>query len=227
MSGQDRTTRRLRARYKKLFSELRYLYADLEYHKEEHEYRKQEFYDAFADWCEDHGFDCSRKQTRETFEKKQVDPYDQKVTEKELKEIEEEIYNDLEDLEETDAEKDLKSLYKKIAIKTHPDKLSAEEEQSIKDRKNHLFMEAKKAFDEKNFFKLSQIAEELGVDMPPPSRQQLVWLREEKKRIEKIIENIDKTYEWICGEENPMLPVEVLYQQYADAIGCVKLEKEG
>ena len=88
-------------------------------------------------------------------------------------------------------------------------------------------MEAKKAFDEKNFFKLSQIAEELGVDMPPPSRQQLVWLREEKKRIEKIIENIDKTYEWICGEENPMLPVEVLYQQYADASGCVKLEKEG
>lgn len=227
MSGNDRTTRRLQAKYKKLIGQLRYLYTDLDYHKEEHEFRKQEFHEAFFDWCEQHSYDCSTLKTQKTFEEKQVDVYDQEVTEKELKEIEDEIYNDPEELTEDpdDAEKALKLLYKKIATKTHPDKLMAEEEQSRR-KKQALFMEAKKAYDERNYFRLSQIAEQLGVDMPPASKQQLMWMREEKKKIEKIIENIEKTYEWLCGEENPMLPREVLYQQYADIIGCVKLEKE-
>jgi hypothetical protein len=229
VSGKDRTVRRLRAKHKKLLGELRYLYTDLEYHEEEHGYRKQEFQDSFKEWCGENGYDCFTSQARKTFEEKQVDPYKQEVTEKELKEIQEEVYNDPEELSEDpdDAEKELKALYKKIATKTHPDKLLRETEDSIKKRKQRLFMEAKQAYDNKNFFRLSQIAEELGVDMPPPSKQQLVWMREEKKRVEKIIESIAKTYEWICCEEGLEMPIEILYQQYADIIGCVKLEKEG
>jgi len=230
MSGKDRTNRRLRAKHKKLIGELRFLYTDLEYHKEEHEYRKEEFNESFKDWCDEHGFDCSRPETRETFNEKQTDPYKQEVTEKELKEIEKDVYNDPEELSEDtdDAEKDLKTLYKKIATKTHPDKLTNEEEQSIKERKRKLFMDAKRALDDQNFFKLSQIAEELGVELPPPSKQQLMWMSEEKKRIEKIIYNIEQTYEWVCGEPpNPNMTPEMLYRQYADVIGCVKLEKEG
>ena len=227
MSGKDRTSRRLQAKYKKLIGELRYLYTDLDYHTEEHGYRKEEFQEDFADWCEEQGYDCSRPVSQKAFRDKSKDPYKERVTDKELQQIEEEVYNDPEDLSEDpeDAEKDLKALYKKIAVKTHPDKLTQEEE-SAKDRKQRLFMEAKKAYDEKNFFRLSQIAEELGVEMPPPSKQQLLWMREEKKRVEKVIESIVKTYEWICGEEKPMMPKDMLYQQYADIIGCVKLEKE-
>ena len=230
MSGNDRINRRLRAKHKKLIGELRYLYTDLEYHKEEHQFRKEDFNDSFRNWCEEYGFDCSRPSTQETFNEKQSDPYKQKVTKKELKEIKEEVYNDPEELSEDpeDAEKDLKTLYKKIATKTHPDKLTSEEEESIKERKRKLFMEAKEALDEQNFFKLSQIAEELGVELPPPSKQQLVWMKEEKKRIEKIIHNIEQTYEWVSGEpHNPNMTLEMLYRQYADVIGCVKLEKEG
>ena len=230
MSGKDRTNRRLLAKYKKLIGELRYLYTNLDYHKEEHGYRKEDFNDTFRDWCEEFGYDCSSLKTRETFEEKQVDPYKQKVTKKELEEIQEKVYNDPEELSEDseDAEKDLKALYKKIATKTHPDKLTFEEEESIKEKKRQLFMEAKQAFDEQNFFRLSQIAEQLGVELPPPSKQQLVWMSEEKKRIEKIISNIEQTYEWVCGEpENPNMTLEMLYRQYAETIGCVKLEKEG
>ena len=188
MSEKDRANRRLLAKHKKLISQLRHLYVDLDYHKEEHEFRRQEFQESFMDWCDENGFDCSTLKTRETFEKKQTDPYKQEVTEKELKEIEEEVYNDPEELSEDsdDAERDLKALYKKIATKTHPDKLT-QEEQATKERKRQLFMEAKAAFDDGNFFKLSQIAQELGVDMPPASKQQLVWRREEKKLVEKSL----------------------------------------
>ena len=230
MSGKDRTNRRLRAKHKKLIGELRYLYTNLEYHKEEHQFRKEEFYEAFEDWCDEFGFDCSRPESNEAFNEKQTDPYKQKVTKKELKEIEEDVYNDPEESSEDseDAEKDLKALYKKIATKTHPDKLTNEEEESIRERKRKLFMEAKEALDDQNFFKLSQIAEELGVELPAPSKQQLMWMREEKKRVEKIIHSIEQTYEWVCGEpHNPNMTPEMLYRQYADVIGCVKLEKEG
>ena len=228
MSGRDRATRRLRAKYKKLIGELRYLYTDFEYYKEEHQYRKEDFHEDFASWCEEMGYDCTRPETRQKYEEKQIDPYSQKVNKKELQEIQKEVYNDDSDESEDpdDAYKDLKSLYKKIAVETHPDKLTRAEK-AARERKERLFIEAKKAYDENNFFRLSQIAEELGLDLPPPSKQQLVWMREEKKKIEKIIASISTTYEWVCGEENPLMPKDVMYQKYADAIGCVKLKKEG
>ena len=226
MSGKDRATRRLRAKYKKLIGELKYLYTDLEYHKEEHQYRKEEFHEDFAMWCEQNGYDCSRPEVRKTFEEKQVDPYNQKVSKEEAEQILEEILDELGEEELDDSDKDLKTLYKKVATKTHPDKI-LQDEQEAREKKQRLFIEAKEAYDNQDFFRLSQIAEELGVEPPPPSKQQLMWMREEKKKIEKIIEGIAKTYEWVCGEENPILPRDVMYQKYASTIGCVKLQKEG
>ena len=78
MSGKDRTNRRLRVKHKKLIGELRYLYTDLEYHTEEHEFRKEEFNESFRDWCDEFGFDCSRPETRETFNEKKVQNWESK-----------------------------------------------------------------------------------------------------------------------------------------------------
>lgn len=227
MSKDKRSHRRLQAKYKRLINELGFLYSDLDYHAEEHEYRKKEFNDEFFKFCEENGYDCSRRETFETFEKKQTDVYNQKVTKQEAKEIKEEVEQDLGDeTTPSDSQKDIKTLYRKIAIETHPDKISESELEAIKKKKNKLFREAKAAMDDKNFFKLTQIASELGVELPEPTKQQLVWMEEEKKKIQKTLSGIQKTYEWVCAEESPPQPKEIMFQQYAETIGCVKLQKE-
>ena len=121
-----------------------------------------------------------------------------------------------------DASKDLKALYKKIATQTHPDKLINEEIEAVKQRKNKLFLEAKAALENKDFFRLSQIAEELGLDLPEPTRQQLVWMRKEKKKIEKVRKSIAETFEWVYGETEDEAARTNIFHRYVQIIGCVK-----
>lgn len=229
MAGRDRASRQIRSKYRRLLRELKYLYSELEYYTEEHEIRKGEFQEDFLVFCEEYGYDCSTRKTLEKYQEKQFDPYRSAVGEEEAKLIEEEVYNDPSDesIDPSDAEKDLKTLYKKIATCTHPDKLTKEELEATKLKKKQLFMEAKKALENKDFYRLSQIAEELGLELPEPTRQQLVWMRKEKAKIEKIIQGISGTFEWVYGEDNPSMPKINLFYRYVDIIGCVKLQKEG
>ena len=205
-------------------AELEFLYSKLEYVTEEHALRKEEFQEDFLEFCELYGYDCSTQKTRDTYQEKQFDPYRADLSSLECDEIE----KDLEEYDEVseDGSKDLKNLYKKIAVQTHPDKLVSEKQESIKNRKRKLFIEAKKALEDSNFYKMAQIAKELGVELPKPTHQQLVWMRSEKKKIEKIINGIGKTFEWIYAENNPEVPKINLFYRYAEIIGCVKLQKE-
>lgn len=222
--SDSREKRRLSAKYKKLLNQLRYIYSDLEYHKEEHGYRKQDFQEAFNAFCKERGYDCSQRSSIEKFQEKQVDVYKAEVTDKEKEKIKEETDAEIQEEESPDdPEREIKALYRKIAVQTHPDKISDAEALSIKEKKKRLFIEAKEAMDSRNFFRLSQIAEELGVELPPPSKQQLVWLREEKKRIEKIIAGICSTYEWAAmAEEGIGRPKEQLFEEYATILGCAR-----
>jgi len=227
MAGRDRESGRIKSRYRKLLRELKYLYSELEYYTEEHEYRKQEFNDDFLEFCEDYGYDCNTRKAHENFIKKQIDPYRASITDDETSEIEKELPLDTENTDTDDPEKELKRLYKKIATQTHPDKLTKEEVEATKDRKHELFLNARRALENKDFYQLVLIAEELGIDLPAPTRQQLVWMRKEKKKIEKIMEEIRQTFEWIYGEEDVAVPRINLFYRYVELLGCVKLEKEG
>jgi len=224
MSGDVRASRRLKHKYKRLFTKLEYLYSELDYHKEEHGYRKQEFQEAFLEFCDDHGYDCSTRKVIETYEQKQTDPYKVRLDDQEQQEIIEDLFDEP---DEDDSERDLKNLYKKIAVQTHPDKLMFEEIEAIKEKKKRLFLEAKEALEQENFYRMSQIASELGLELPEPNDQQLKWMRTEKKKIEKVLEGITQTFEWVYGEENQSAPKINLFYRYVDIIGCVKLEKEG
>ena len=224
MSGDVKASRRLKSKYKRLLTELEYLYTKLDYITEEHAIRKEEFQEDFVEFCEEHGYDCTTKKTQETYEEKQIDPYVVNLDDQELDEIQDDLEEDPEDL--GDESKDLKNLYRKIATQTHPDKLIAEKQESIKEKKKRLFLEAKKALEDSNFFKMAKIAKELDVELPEPTRQQLVWMRSEKKKIEKTIDSVQRTFEWIYGDEHPEVPKVNLFYRYAEIIGCVKLQKE-
>tara|TARA_Y100001938_G_C8096092_1_gene438241 strand:+ start:2184 stop:2861 length:678 start_codon:yes stop_codon:yes gene_type:complete len=222
MSGDVKASRRLKSKYKRLLTELEYLYTKLDYVTEEHELRKQEFQEDFLEFCEEYDYDCNTQKTQETYQEKQVDPYIVDLTEQEISEIEEDLEND--DLD--DSARDLKNLYRKIAVQTHPDKLLAEKQESVKEKKKRLFLEAKQALEDSNFFKMAQIAKELDVELPEPTNQQLVWMRSEKKKIEKTIDGVKQTFEWVYGNEGPTVSKVNLFSRYAEIIGCVKLQKE-
>tara|TARA_E500000331_G_C17259773_1_gene714703 strand:- start:2437 stop:3120 length:684 start_codon:yes stop_codon:yes gene_type:complete len=224
MPADVKSSRRLNAKHKRLLTELQYLYSQLDYITEEHSLRKEEFQEDFLDFCEEYGYDCTTPKSQETYQEKSVDPYVVDLNDQEIDEIEEDLEEDLE--ESDDGTRDLKNLYRKIAVQTHPDKLLSEKKEEIKDKKKRLFMEAKRALEDGNFFKMAQIAKELDVDLPPPTHQQLVWMRSEKKKIEKAVEGVKQTFEWIYGEEKPPVPKINLFYRYAEIIGCVKLEKE-
>ena len=227
MARRDRESRQVKAKYRKLLRELRYLYSELEYHTEEHEHRKREFAEDLQLFCEEFGYDCTTLNTAEQYEKKQVDPYAQNITSEENDEIKSAVEEGLEDAppDPDDAEKDLKTLYKKIATQTHPDKLINEQIEAARKRKQRLFMEAREALESKDYYKLSQIAEELGIELPEPTRQQLVWMRKEKKKIEKTVEAITKTYEWVYGEAEAADARNNIFHSYVDVIGCVKTKE--
>jgi leucyl aminopeptidase len=224
MSADVKASRRLKSKYKRLLTELEYLYSKLDYVTEEHAHRKEEFQEDFLEFCEEHGYDCTSQKTRDTYQKKQVDPYIVDLNDADFAEIEDELQEDLE--HSGDGTKDLKNLYRKIATQTHPDKLLKEKQESAKERKKRLFLEAKEALEQNNFFKMAQIAKELDVELPEPTHQHLVWMRQEKTKIEKTISGVKETFEWAYGEDSPQIPKVNLFYRYAKIIGCVKLEKE-
>lgn len=224
MPGGTRANRRLKAKYKRLLTELEYLYSELEFHQEEHTVRKEEFQEEFLEFCEEHGYDCTTRKTHEAYEQQQFDPYKVHLSEDEERSLSDDLFDN--DLDPQESEKDLKNLYKKIATKTHPDKLLYEDIEGAKERKKKMFLEAQSALQEENYYKMLQLAKELGIELPEPNEQQVMWMRAEKKKIEKIISGITQTFEWVYGEENPSMPKVNLFYRYVDIIGCVKLQKE-
>ena len=224
MTRRDRESRQVKAKYRKLLRELRYLYSELDYYAEEHGHRKKEFAEDLEFFCEEFDYDCTTLKTAEEYQKKQVDPYRQEVTSEESDEIQDDVEQGTEDepADPDDAEKDLKTLYRKIATQTHPDKLINEEVEAARERKKRLFLEAREALENKDYYKLSQVADELGIELPRPTRQQLVWMRKEKKKIEKTIKSITETYEWVYGEAEAADARNNIFHSYVKVIGCVK-----
>ena len=48
----------------------------------------------------------------------------------------------------------------------------------------------------KNWYELSQIALELGIELPEPTKKHLKWLEDEITRIKERIAHITATYAW-------------------------------
>ena len=92
-------------------------------------------------------------------------------------------------------------LFKKIAIALHPDKVSS------LDISPFLAMEmiesfkiAKKAYEERRYFVLIEIAEQYGIYPPDNYSRQSKWFRRESERVEGLIRNQKNTYNYIFSE---------------------------
>ena len=198
-----RKNRRLQRKYKNLILELKYLYSELEFHEEELEGASVSFQEALTMYCEEHKIDlfagaAPKPQIPNTSDSLEI-------LESEIVEI---------------RDKDLKKIFKMIALVCHPDKLLklSEKEQ---EEKTDLFIKAQQEAKAGNLYQLSQIAIELEIKLPPPRDSQLKLLQKEASEVQNKISQASGTYAWAWSDEDDEEKREDLLKNYVDLMHSI------
>ena len=112
-------------------------------------------------------------------------------------------------------EESLKKLYKKIALKTHPDRLR-DAELFERDLKEELFESAKQALVEDDIATLCYIAQKLDLELPEFTDEHIYMMKNNNKKMEKKIKNIASSYAWVWFHQGDSLKKQKLMEEYAE-----------
>lgn len=170
---------------------MKFLYADLEYHEVIFEESKEAFNKGLRDFMRRYNI----KGKIEDYESKNK-PEETKVKIKSEMDVNAEDYYSEPLKESKITDKELSKLFKEIAVQTHPDKLTSGMSAQEKSKKIDMFMKAKKAAEEDDWFRLQEVALDLGIDIPPPTKNQLNLLREKIQDIKDKIHKMSDTFAW-------------------------------
>jgi len=96
-----------------------------------------------------------------------------------------------------------KSLFRKIVLKTHPDK--------NKKQPSNLYLEATKAKKENNLQKLLDVGKKLNLSLTEISRDQLDILESNILQLSEEIQNIKNSYAWVWFHGSQNRRHEVVY----------------
>jgi hypothetical protein len=166
--------------YNNLFLKVKYLYAKIDYQQEVFQQAKLDFEEYARKFCEENGIEIE-------------DPeMDNKTTDVDIRR--DNIDFNIEDVE-TQSDH-IKKLFRKIAIMTHPDKLTKLDDYE-RERKTELFLKAREAAEAGKWFALVETANALGIETPKPDEEQLGLLENESESVDKEIKNIEASYAWI------------------------------
>jgi len=93
-----------------------------------------------------------------------------------------------------------RKLFKKLAMRLHPDKINhaVTIEQGMENIK--LFKEASEALDNKKYFILLDLAEKLKITQSRNYKQQTRWMKKEVKRLEDDVRQHKSSYNYIFSE---------------------------
>ena len=97
---------------------------------------------------------------------------------------------------------DLKKIYRKIMLKIHPDKTSSIEDEDLKNKYSKLCSAAINAANESNWYMITDVAIELGIEISDISESHISGLTKSCSEYEKEIKNIKSTYPWIWANSN-------------------------
>ena len=183
--------RHVKRQYTKLIFEMKFLYADLEYHEVIFEESKEAFNKGLKDFMRRHNI----KGNIQDYQNKNQ-PEETKIKVKSEMDLNAEDYYNEPLKESKITDKELSKLFKEIAVQTHPDKLSKGMSPQEKSKKIDMFLKAKKAAEEDDWFKLQEVAMDLGLNLPPPTQNQLKLLKEKIQDIKAKIHKMSDTYAW-------------------------------
>ena len=114
---------------------------------------------------------------------------------------EESVNKELDDIsEKKEIPKKVKGLYRQIALMTHPDKYSESMSESIKKHFLGLYNKATTAIHDDEFYKIFNIAVELGLDLPEPDKDMIKTLSNGCKEYQKNIASFKNTFPWIWAK---------------------------
>ena len=99
------------------------------------------------------------------------------------------------DAKKEEKDENLKGVFKKIASQVHPDKLQNLSEFE-KDYKKSLFEKARMALDTNDYYGIVEVAEELGIEPPPPSRKQIELMKKTNEELENKVNEIQNSVLW-------------------------------
>lgn len=191
-------------KYNNLLLELNYLYAKVEYSDEVYEQAKREFEEYATEFCEENGVEIEGSFIP-----------NEEVTDIDL--MRDEFCDNI-DFEADNTNALCKTLFKKIAIKTHPDVLRAFSPEE-KSRKSKQFKEARQAVNNNQWFVLVQIAKDLQIELPSPEDGHLLLLQEELKAIKKLLNDRESTYAWLFFNQQDDMKRRVLMIMYLKNFG--------
>jgi len=100
------------------------------------------------------------------------------------------------EIEEALKDKDLKDIFKKIALETHPDRLGSMSEEE-KEERIEMYKLAAEASKEGDGGALLEIAYELGIDIEISAYKEEKWLKRKIKKLAKTITDIKQDVRWI------------------------------
>ena len=114
---------------------------------------------------------------------------------------------------------DVKNVFKKIAQKTHPDKLIKEDTlSSTYKEKVDMYKEALGAVDNKDWSRVIEIAMELDIDVSDIKNDDSEYLHESVKGLTNKITELKNTYAWKWGN-TPDQEREIVKQMILQSLG--------
>ena len=131
------------------------------------------------------------------------------------------------DLPEFDIPKeDVKNVFKKIAQKTHPDKLVKEDTlSSTYKEKVDMYKEALGSVENKDWSRVIEIAMELGIDVSNVKNDDSDYLNESVKRLTEKIKQLKSTYAWKWGN-TPDQEREIMKGMILQSLGLDKIKEK-
>ena len=206
--------KRIQAKYKRLLLELEFLYEDLEYHEDVQDEARRTFQQAFLAYCTSQNIDYETEIIKE-------DVKDIKASDPDAISFHDEdgvdVNEDIKQLEKRGKPEEISKIFKQIASKTHPDKFS-NAEKTVRMTNKQVFLQAKEAAEESNYFKLQQIARRLGLDLPEPTQKQLKLLLGEARRIKSKVKGIQNTVAWMWYDLEDEKERQTLMKRYFNTV---------
>lgn len=109
----------------------------------------------------------------------------------------------------------LKKVFRKIASQIHPDKLErfSDFEKKLKSK---LFEKARTAFQKNDYYGIVEVAEQLDIDLPPPTQEQIELMKTTNKNLEKEISVLKKSVVWGWYHADEEKEKEKIMDKYID-----------